>query len=575
MYKLEAALLALDCLAFAGRGWQMQTPSAKLSSRGRPPDDSSELNPLHALSLSLFAFSPAAAFSSAGLHSHAGKPMVSIADALQSAILHRCLGPSVPVMSISDKWSPAANPFKEDGLHIHELAHGFLPTTMQLPALPSVANKLLKYTLAAILGVLLMGSPHQMLADENVPAQGSQVMREVVDLLDKYYLDRTFNGVDLKKVRQELDSGNAMLDQDALDKSVKLIQSLGDGYTRILPPGEFKRSPLAKMDRTGVGINFVQSENGDFLVGQVPEKTTDAAKKDIRYGEVVTAINGKPIRGLKSLDVIDLIDKSGDTFTVTVRPATGPVVTMVEREIALSRSVPKPDNPLQYKMYDANDGSGKIGYVKLMQFPIQTKERVQEAFRTLEASGASQYVLDLRNSRGGLTSSAFSTASLFMKQPLVARVSDKANVKTPIFWPEEDVITSRPMQVWIDTRTADSSELLAGALRDNCRATIVGTKTYGKGVAQGYFGLSDGAVLVESFASWSTPAGKEVSREGIMPDIERKFSSDFSPKFLDQDLKAASQDFATDTLKGCRPPAEPLLKEIAADVQQKLLTAQR
>jgi len=154
-------------------------------------------------------------------------------------------------------------------------------------------------------------------------------------------------------------------------------------------------------------------------------------------------------------------------------------------------------------------------------------------------------------------------------------VSDKANVKTPIFWPEEDVITSRPMQVWIDTRTADSSELLAGALRDNCRATIVGTKTYGKGVAQGYFGLSDGAVLVESFASWSTPAGKEVSREGIMPDIERKFSSDFSPKFLDQDLKAASQDFATDTLKGCRPPAEPLLKEIAADVQQKLLTAQR
>jgi len=565
MYKVEFALLAWISLTGARR---IKTPAAKLPSRGRP------LKQTRSVELALSALRPAAAFSGAGLHSQAGKLMRSTADALRPAILHRCFGPCISEMRVTDEWIVQANRSQRNRLHNHEAVSTSLPTKLRVPALAFVA-KLFAQMLAAILCVLLMGFPQPTLADDKLPPQGSQVMREVVDLLDKYYLDRTFNGVDLKKVRQELDSGNAMLDQDALDKSVKLVQSLGDAYTRILLPGEFKRSPLAKMDRTGVGINFVQSENGDFLVGQVPEKTTDAAKKDIRYGEVVTAINGKPIRGLKSLDVIDLIDKSGDTFTVTVRPATGPVVTMVEREIALSRSVPKPDNPLQYKMYDANDGSGKIGYVKLMQFPIQTKERVQEAFRTLEASGASQYVLDLRNSRGGLTSSAFSTASLFMKQPLVARVSDKANVKAPIFWPEEDVITSRPMQVWIDTRTADSSELLAGALRDNCRATIVGTKTYGKGVAQGYFGLSDGAVLVESFASWSTPAGKEVSREGIMPDIERKFSSDFSPKFLDQDLKAASQDFATDTLKGCRPPAEPLLKEIAADVQQKLLTAQR
>jgi len=567
MYKLEAALLALDCLAFAGRGWQMQTPSAKLSSRGRPPDDSSELNPLHALSLSLFAFSPAAAFSSAGLHSHAGKPMVSIADALQSAILHRCLGPSVLVMSISDKWSPAANPFKEDGLHTHELAHGFLPTTMQLPALPSVANKLLKYTLAAILGVLLMGSPHQMLADENVPAQGSQVMREVVDLLDKYYVDPTFNGVDLNKIRQELDNGKPMSDQEALYKAAQLIESLGDKYTRLyppLPPDDATQkqitSNLAKLDVTGVGLIPIIAENGDVVVGAIPEEGTEAAKKGLKKGEVLTTINGQPTRGLDAFQINDLLKEDSETLTITVKAAKGPAEK--ERKVVLTKSFLVEDNPLEYKMYDPKDGSGKLGYVKLSLFSNQAEDRLREAFSTLEASGASRYVLDLRDNKGGLLDPALRAAGFFMKNPAVMRVRDKNNDEVVISTQGEMVITSRPMQVWVDKASASSSEVLAGALRDNCRATIVGTRTKGKGSSQGTFGLSDGGKLVETVAIWSTPSGKEVNGKGLMPDIERKFVSDSQGlKLLDQDLKVASKDFSVDTLKGCQPPSLPVDSE--------------
>ena len=104
-------------------------------------------------------------------------------------------------------------------------------------------------------------------------------------------------------------------------------------------------------------------------------------------------------------------------------------------------------------------------------------------------------------------------------------------------WPSR-----RPLQVWVDAKTASSGEVLAGALHDNCRAKVVGKTTYGKGVIQGVFGLSDGGALVETVASYSTPSGKEINRRGVTPDDDRFLVSDvLGDGFIDTGAPPARQ----------------------------------
>ena len=98
--------------------------------------------------------------------------------------------------------------------------------------------------------------------------------------------------------------------------------------------------------------------------------------------------------------------------------------------------------------------------------------------------------------------------------------------------------------------------LLAAALRDNCRASVVGGTTYGKGLIQGVFGLSDGGALIETVASYSTPAGDEINKRGVVPDVQKTFVSDvLGSSFVDQDIKAAS--FGTIRKRACVMPDKP------------------
>mmetsp|Transcript_44239 Transcript_44239/g.146584 ORF Transcript_44239/g.146584 Transcript_44239/m.146584 type:complete len:138 (-) Transcript_44239:140-553(-) len=113
--------------------------------------------------------------------------------------------------------------------------------------------------------------------------------------------------------------------------------------------------------------------------------------------------------------------------------------------------------------------------------------------------------------------------------------------RQPLYSRESGAVASQPLQVWVNGRTASSAEVLAAALHDNCRAKVVGAKTYGKGIIQGVFGLSDGGALIETVASYATPAGAEINERGIAPDEERIFLSDvLGSSFLDADIKGAA-----------------------------------
>eukprot|EP00326_Haptolina_ericina_P011399 CAMPEP_0181203316 /NCGR_PEP_ID=MMETSP1096-20121128/19316_1 /TAXON_ID=156174 ORGANISM="Chrysochromulina ericina, Strain CCMP281" /NCGR_SAMPLE_ID=MMETSP1096 /ASSEMBLY_ACC=CAM_ASM_000453 /LENGTH=181 /DNA_ID=CAMNT_0023293899 /DNA_START=6 /DNA_END=551 /DNA_ORIENTATION=+ len=176
----------------------------------------------------------------------------------------------------------------------------------------------------------------------------------------------------------------------------------------------------------------------------------------------------------------------------------------------------------------------------------------------LDADGASRLILDLRGNGGGVLDGALGIAGFFIDKPLVLFVTDANNEMQPLF-SRETIRWKQPLQVWVDARTASSGEVLAGALHDNCRTAVVGKTTYGKGVIQGVFGLSDGGALVETVASYSTPSGKAINKLGISPDEEKIFTSDvLGASFVDADIKSASF-----TLPACTPPAADVRQGIA------------
>jgi carboxyl-terminal processing protease len=390
---------------------------------------------------------------------------------------------------------------------------------------------------------------------------GSPVAREVAELLDKYYLDRKFNGVDLKAEVARL-SALELSDEEALDESTKLVKSMGDKYSRVVRPAQVAK--LNKYDVTGVGINFVLNDANAVTVGAVPPKDSDAGRLGVGFGDIITSINGKSTVGMTSFDCLEAVQSKDDVATMTLRSATNGE----EREVTLRRAQGSATrNPVTYHLVEAQ--GAKVGYIRLAEFNDQCKQRVSEAVSELEREGASRLVLDLRHNTGGALDGAVGIAGFFMDRPLVLYVTDAFGQLQPIQSREASQAKDVPIQVWVDNLTASAGEVLAGALRDNCRAPVVGTTTFGKGVIQGVFGLSDGGALVQTVGSYTTPAGQEINLKGVTPTNERIFVSDvlgsicgtstkrLCGKFVDTDVEALAADADFRPARSCVVPPMP------------------
>jgi C-terminal peptidase prc len=469
--------------------------------------------------------------------------------------------------------------------------------------------------------------------EANVQAEGSPVAREVIALLDKYYLDRSFNGVDLQLARRKLDESGPLTDEQAIDTSTKLVRSLGDRYSRVLSPTQAAK--LGKYDVTGVGINLIIADDGAVKVGAVPPESSDAAQLGVAFGDVVLSINGRSSEGMTSFDALEAIQGDGNAVTMRLKPVGGGA----ERDVVM-RKMFQTRNPVSYRLVEGDDGV-RTGYIKLSEFNAQCKLRMREAVGELTADGASRLVLDLRGNGGGVLDGALGIAGLFLERPLVLYVTDANGSMQPLYSREALLSASVPLQVWVDQGTASSGEVLgerpsscahhagtprrhttpahhactprlhtwrasavaaatrrgicathtlsrrphdvdtrcrrmlsthalcahsvsvvgsfvrlaAAALRDTCRASVVGGTTYGKGVIQGVFGLSDGGALIETVASYATPAREEINKRGVTPDVSRTFVSDvLGSGFVDTDVKAAK--FALSKEKVCVAPSK-------------------
>jgi carboxyl-terminal processing protease len=264
----------------------------------------------------------------------------------------------------------------------------------------------------------------------------------------------------------------------------------------------------------GLGIE-VTMEDGLIKV-VAPIDDTPAAKAGIRAGDVITHLDDEAVQGL--------------TLNQAVEKMRGPVNTKINLKV-MRKGVDKPlDIAIVRDVIRVRSVRSKVeddvGYIRITQFNDQTTEGLKKAIKDLTdqipADKLKGFVLDLRNNPGGLLDQAISVSDAFLERGEIVSTRGRDPDETQRFNARPgDLIKGKPVIVLINGGSASASEIVAGALQDHKRATLVGTRSFGKGSVQTIIPLGPGnGALRLTTARYYTPAGRSIQAKGIVPDIE-------------------------------------------------------
>jgi carboxyl-terminal processing protease len=262
----------------------------------------------------------------------------------------------------------------------------------------------------------------------------------------------------------------------------------------------------------GVGIEVVP-ENG-FLKVVSRMDDTPASKAGIKAGDIITRLNGKLVQELPLADMIDEMrgpSKTKITLTITREGVDHPL------EVSMRRAV------IQIQVVKQRMEPGNIGYVRLTEFSAQADAALKQAVQSLRQQAGGKLkalVLDLRNNPGGLVDQAVAVSGDFVGRGEVVFI--RARHAEDSAWLNAkgaDILGGAPMVVLINSGSASSSEIVAGALQDRRRAVLVGSRTFGKGSVQTVIPLPDNGAVRLTTARYYTPSGRSIQGLGVVPDV--------------------------------------------------------
>lgn len=317
--------------------------------------------------------------------------------------------------------------------------------------------------------------------------------QEAWSLVKKYALDQTFHGQDWDEAYAKFSKGldaSTTDEEKVMKATANLISSLGDKYSRVLDKDAYAR--IQKFDLIGIGATLMpDSITKEIIVGAPPVAKSAADMAGLRVGDIVLAVNGVETNGRTAFDIIDQIseDPNAGTVTFTIRSSDG-----ITRDVPLKREFAEVKDPVSYRVSETRSDGTKVGYVRITEFNSLVKTSLEAALRDLESQGVDAYVLDIRGNPGGAFQSAVEIAGLFMNDKLATDVVDGNGVDLKFRTSKDRVVVdeNHPLAIWLDGRSASASEVLSGALRDNCRAVIMGDTSFGKGLVQAVYGLKNG-----------------------------------------------------------------------------------
>jgi len=287
-----------------------------------------------------------------------------------------------------------------------------------------------------------------------------------------------------------------------------LLSALDDPYTRFVEPKAFEEMKI-RMSGTYSGIGIYIGIKNNQLTVISPIEGTPAYKAKLKAGDKIMTIDGKSTKDMALEEAVSLI--------------RGPEGTKVKLgvlrkdwkdpgEFEIVRAKIRIES-LKAKILDSN-----IAYLKLNTFEnLDAAREFEKALRKMK--DAEGLIVDVRGNGGGLLQNAIDIGSMFVERGMIVQTVDREGRREQIESTGR-VLWRKPTVVLINEASASASEILAGALRDNQTATLVGSKTFGKASVQNVRRLNDGSALLVTIAKYLTPNGEDINKKGIAPDIE-------------------------------------------------------
>ncbi|TAM11838.1 MAG: S41 family peptidase [Nevskiaceae bacterium] len=303
-------------------------------------------------------------------------------------------------------------------------------------------------------------------------------------------------------------------DQKLLDLALRGMLSGLDPHSSYMDKDEFKdMDAMTSGEFGGLGIE-VTSDSGVVRVVS-PIDDTPAAKAGMKAGDLIVKIDGTAVTGMSLADAVHKMrGKPGTKIVLTVirKDTPKPLEVTLTREVIHVKSV-------RSKMLEPG-----YGYLRISQFSASTGDSLRKQLQELmkEKDGATKgLVLDLRNNPGGVLTAAVKVVNAFVDSGDIVSIRGRDKSSNHVWKAEAGKqIYTGPMVVLVNGGSASASEIVAGALKDDRRAVLVGTRTFGKGSVQTIMPMSNGTALRLTTARYYTPSGRSIQGEGILPDIE-------------------------------------------------------
>jgi len=297
-------------------------------------------------------------------------------------------------------------------------------------------------------------------------------------------------------------------DQKLVYGSIRgLLDALDDPYTRFLEPKSYKEMRV-RMSGNYSGIGIYIGIKDKLLSVISPIEGTPAKKKGLRAGDAILKIDDKPTKDMALEEAVSLIRGVQGTkvkLSILRKGWKEPKDFEIVREKIVIKSVAT-------KILDHN-----IAYIKLNTFEnLSAAKEFEKALR--ESKDAEGLILDVRGNGGGLLQNAIDIGSMFIPQGDIVQTVDREG-KREHLESTGRVLWNKPVVMLINESSASASEILAGALRDNKVATLVGTHSFGKASVQNVRQLNDGSAVLITIAKYLTPDGEDITKRGISPEV--------------------------------------------------------
>lgn len=332
-------------------------------------------------------------------------------------------------------------------------------------------------------------------------------------IINKEFYESSLNHQNWSRWRQRY-QGKIKTSDDAKVAIDTMIASLDEQYTKFLTEDDFEDLTSSIASKIfGIGVNIYTMAGKITIFNVMPGTPADYAQ--LKPGDIITTVNGRDINGMNVSDVAALV--------------RGPENSMVELTILrdgkkINKKIKRKE--IKIKSIKSSVLDNHIGYIKILSFMSGTtpNEFIEALSNT---QNTDSLIIDLRGNTGGLLDNAVFVADRFLNNGTIVDIIYRNGYKKTIKAQNDKLLLNKPTVILVDEASASASEILSGALKDSHKATLVGKKTFGKGLVQKVVPLPNKTGLNVTIARYLTPNGTDINKLGIKPDIEIDNGSDY------------------------------------------------